>query len=213
MHHIGIKELFAFGEAQFHWSQSFEISHRKPSQSLECFSLLRSRSRSPRRRAHSPERRRDERSVPTAYRISNSPGNSRKRPRSRWGGSEQPAACRLLSWSLTVVSFVCSGDLIEKEVFGRKKIWTHLLFFPVLAYVWTAAVQSSWWMLIRCCLLAMRVQIALGVLYFPLLGHFLMLWLGKLYDLCTGHSTTVMSAFLTSHHICIRAALIWQTVI
>ncbi|XP_014748190.1 PREDICTED: splicing factor, suppressor of white-apricot homolog isoform X2 [Sturnus vulgaris] len=43
----------------------------------------RSRSRSPRRRAHSPERRRDERSVPTAYRISNSPGNGRKRPRSR----------------------------------------------------------------------------------------------------------------------------------
>ncbi|KAM7034150.1 splicing factor, suppressor of white-apricot homolog isoform 5-T5 [Acridotheres tristis] len=43
----------------------------------------RSRSRSPRRRAHSPERRRDERSVPTAYRISNSPGPGRKRPRSR----------------------------------------------------------------------------------------------------------------------------------
>ncbi|XP_061211346.1 splicing factor, suppressor of white-apricot homolog isoform X1 [Neopsephotus bourkii] len=43
----------------------------------------RSRSRSPRRRAHTPERRRDERSVPTAYRISNSPGNSRKRPRSK----------------------------------------------------------------------------------------------------------------------------------
>ncbi|XP_066056169.1 splicing factor, suppressor of white-apricot homolog isoform X2 [Chamaea fasciata] len=45
--------------------------------------LCRSRSRSPRRRAHTPERRRDERSVPTAYRISNSPGNSRKRPRSK----------------------------------------------------------------------------------------------------------------------------------
>uniref|UniRef100_A0A8C5U3A3 Splicing factor, suppressor of white-apricot homolog n=1 Tax=Malurus cyaneus samueli TaxID=2593467 RepID=A0A8C5U3A3_9PASS len=42
-----------------------------------------SRSRSPRRRAHTPERRRDDRSVPTAYRISNSPGNSRKRPRSK----------------------------------------------------------------------------------------------------------------------------------
>ncbi|NXV81507.1 SFSWA protein, partial [Atlantisia rogersi] len=42
-----------------------------------------SRSRSPRRRAHTPERRREERSVPTAYRISNSPGNSRKRPRSK----------------------------------------------------------------------------------------------------------------------------------
>uniref|UniRef100_A0A452RQF5 Splicing factor, suppressor of white-apricot homolog n=1 Tax=Ursus americanus TaxID=9643 RepID=A0A452RQF5_URSAM len=43
----------------------------------------RSRSRSPRRRAHSPERRREERSVPTAYRMSNSPGVSRKRTRSR----------------------------------------------------------------------------------------------------------------------------------
>ncbi|XP_070076524.1 splicing factor, suppressor of white-apricot homolog isoform X4 [Equus caballus] len=42
----------------------------------------RSRSRSPRRRAHSPERRREERSVPTAYRMSNSPGVSRKRTRS-----------------------------------------------------------------------------------------------------------------------------------
>ncbi|NWU75379.1 SFSWA protein, partial [Onychorhynchus coronatus] len=50
---------------------------------LSVSSVLRSRSRSPRRRAHSPERRRDERSVPTAYRISNSPGNSRKRPRSK----------------------------------------------------------------------------------------------------------------------------------
>ncbi|NXE04811.1 SFSWA protein, partial [Lophotis ruficrista] len=45
--------------------------------------MSRSRSRSPRRRTHTPERRRDERSVPTAYRISNSPGNSRKRPRSK----------------------------------------------------------------------------------------------------------------------------------
>ncbi|XP_004844060.1 splicing factor, suppressor of white-apricot homolog isoform X3 [Heterocephalus glaber] len=43
----------------------------------------RSRSRSPRRRAHSPERRREERSVPTAYRMSSSPGASRKRARSR----------------------------------------------------------------------------------------------------------------------------------
>ncbi|KAB0356769.1 hypothetical protein FD754_000925 [Muntiacus muntjak] len=42
-----------------------------------------SRSRSPRRRAHSPERRREDRSVPTAYRMSNSPGVSRKRTRSR----------------------------------------------------------------------------------------------------------------------------------
>ncbi|XP_062942886.1 splicing factor, suppressor of white-apricot homolog isoform X1 [Cynocephalus volans] len=45
--------------------------------------MSRSRSRSPRRRAHSPERRREERSVPTAYRMSSSPGASRKRTRSR----------------------------------------------------------------------------------------------------------------------------------
>ncbi|XP_049721155.1 splicing factor, suppressor of white-apricot homolog isoform X1 [Elephas maximus indicus] len=45
--------------------------------------MSRSRSRSPRRRAHSPERRREERGVPTAYRVSNSPGASRKRTRSR----------------------------------------------------------------------------------------------------------------------------------
>ncbi|XP_060105067.1 splicing factor, suppressor of white-apricot homolog isoform X2 [Heteronotia binoei] len=42
----------------------------------------RSRSRSPRRRAHTPERRREERCVPTAYRVSNSPGMSRRRSRS-----------------------------------------------------------------------------------------------------------------------------------
>ncbi|XP_026543347.1 splicing factor, suppressor of white-apricot homolog [Notechis scutatus] len=44
---------------------------------------FRSRSRSPRRRAHTPERHREERSVPTAYRVSNSPGISRRRTRSR----------------------------------------------------------------------------------------------------------------------------------
>ncbi|XP_031193929.1 splicing factor, suppressor of white-apricot homolog isoform X2 [Mastomys coucha] len=55
------------------WS-SFEGRPGKPS---------RSRSRSPRRRAHSPERRREDRSVPTAYRMSGSPGVSRKRTRSR----------------------------------------------------------------------------------------------------------------------------------
>ncbi|XP_008767419.1 splicing factor, suppressor of white-apricot homolog isoform X3 [Rattus norvegicus] len=54
------------------WS-SFEGKPGKPS---------RSRSRSPRRRAHSPERRREDRSVPTAYRMSGSPGVSRKRTRS-----------------------------------------------------------------------------------------------------------------------------------
>ncbi|XP_061458303.1 splicing factor, suppressor of white-apricot homolog isoform X2 [Rhineura floridana] len=43
----------------------------------------RSRSRSPRRRAHTPERRREERCVPTAYRVSNSPGMSRRRAHSR----------------------------------------------------------------------------------------------------------------------------------
>ncbi|XP_048371034.1 splicing factor, suppressor of white-apricot homolog isoform X3 [Sphaerodactylus townsendi] len=42
----------------------------------------RSRSRSPRRRAHTPERRREERCIPTAYRVSNSPGMSRRRSRS-----------------------------------------------------------------------------------------------------------------------------------
>ncbi|XP_077164595.1 splicing factor, suppressor of white-apricot homolog isoform X2 [Paroedura picta] len=42
----------------------------------------RSRSRSPRRRAHTPERHREERCVPTAYRVSNSPGMSRRRSRS-----------------------------------------------------------------------------------------------------------------------------------
>ncbi|XP_028622085.1 splicing factor, suppressor of white-apricot homolog isoform X2 [Grammomys surdaster] len=55
------------------WS-SFEGKPGKPA---------RSRSRSPRRRAHSPERRREDRSVPTAYRMSGSPGVSRKRTRSR----------------------------------------------------------------------------------------------------------------------------------
>lgn len=48
-----------------------------------CRLPSRSRSRSPRRRAHSPERRREERSMPTAYRMSSSPGASRKRARSR----------------------------------------------------------------------------------------------------------------------------------
>ncbi|KAL9834526.1 LOW QUALITY PROTEIN: splicing factor, suppressor of white-apricot homolog [Geothlypis trichas] len=68
-------------------SKSRSRSHSKAKHSLptayRTVRHSRSRSRSPRRRAHSPERRRDERSVPTAYRISNSPGNSRKRPRSR----------------------------------------------------------------------------------------------------------------------------------
>ncbi|XP_074869166.1 splicing factor, suppressor of white-apricot homolog isoform X4 [Carettochelys insculpta] len=58
---------------------------------FDCWSSLegnpgktsRSRSRSPRRRVHSPERRREERAVPTAYRVTNSPGISRKRTRSR----------------------------------------------------------------------------------------------------------------------------------
>ncbi|XP_046301913.1 splicing factor, suppressor of white-apricot homolog isoform X5 [Marmota monax] len=55
-----------------------------PGKTTECHvTLSRSRSRSPRRRAHSPERRREDRSVPTAYRMSSSPGASRKRTRSR----------------------------------------------------------------------------------------------------------------------------------
>ncbi|XP_051489741.1 splicing factor, suppressor of white-apricot homolog isoform X2 [Apus apus] len=68
-------------------SKSRSRSHSKAKHSLptayRTVRHSRSRSRSPRRRAHTPERRRDERSIPTAYRISNSPGNSRKRPRSK----------------------------------------------------------------------------------------------------------------------------------
>lgn len=62
-------------------------SHSKAKHSLpsayRTVRRSRSRSRSPRRRAHSPERRREDRSVPTAYRMSGSPGVSRKRTRSR----------------------------------------------------------------------------------------------------------------------------------
>ncbi|XP_074061344.1 splicing factor, suppressor of white-apricot homolog isoform X6 [Macrotis lagotis] len=68
-------------------SKSRSRSHSKAKHSLpsayRTVRRSRSRSRSPRRRAHSPERRREERSVPTAYRLSNSPGISRKRTRSR----------------------------------------------------------------------------------------------------------------------------------
>ncbi|XP_005018141.2 splicing factor, suppressor of white-apricot homolog isoform X3 [Anas acuta] len=68
-------------------SKSRSRSHSKAKHSLptayRTVRHSRSRSRSPRRRAHTPERRREERSVPTAYRISNSPGNSRKRARSK----------------------------------------------------------------------------------------------------------------------------------
>ncbi|XP_027989496.1 splicing factor, suppressor of white-apricot homolog isoform X3 [Eptesicus fuscus] len=68
-------------------SKSRSRSHSKAKHSLpsayRTARRSRSRSRSPRRRAHSPERRREERSVPTAYRVSNSPGVSRKRTRSR----------------------------------------------------------------------------------------------------------------------------------
>ncbi|XP_072206928.1 splicing factor, suppressor of white-apricot homolog isoform X2 [Excalfactoria chinensis] len=68
-------------------SKTRSRSHSKAKHSLptayRTVRHSRSRSRSPRRRAHTPERRREERSVPTAYRISNSPGNSRKRARSK----------------------------------------------------------------------------------------------------------------------------------
>ncbi|XP_038229724.1 splicing factor, suppressor of white-apricot homolog isoform X4 [Dermochelys coriacea] len=68
-------------------SKSRSRSHSKAKHSLptayRTVRHSRSRSRSPRRRLHSPERRREERAVPTAYRISNSPGMSRKRTRSR----------------------------------------------------------------------------------------------------------------------------------
>ncbi|XP_069353110.1 splicing factor, suppressor of white-apricot homolog isoform X5 [Eulemur rufifrons] len=68
-------------------SKSRSRSHSKAKHSLpsayRTVRRSRSRSRSPRRRAHSPERRREERGVPTAYRVSSSPGASRKRTRSR----------------------------------------------------------------------------------------------------------------------------------
>ncbi|XP_007953221.1 splicing factor, suppressor of white-apricot homolog [Orycteropus afer afer] len=68
-------------------SKSRSRSHSKAKHALpsayRTVRRSRSRSRSPRRRVHSPERRREERSVPTAYRVSNSPGISRKRTRSR----------------------------------------------------------------------------------------------------------------------------------
>ncbi|XP_074869165.1 splicing factor, suppressor of white-apricot homolog isoform X3 [Carettochelys insculpta] len=68
-------------------SKSRSRSHSKAKHSLptayRTVRHSRSRSRSPRRRVHSPERRREERAVPTAYRVTNSPGISRKRTRSR----------------------------------------------------------------------------------------------------------------------------------
>ncbi|XP_042297515.1 splicing factor, suppressor of white-apricot homolog isoform X2 [Sceloporus undulatus] len=68
-------------------SKSRSRSHSKVKHSLptayRTVRHSRSRSRSPRRRAHTPERRREERSVPTAYRVTNSPGMSRRRTRSR----------------------------------------------------------------------------------------------------------------------------------
>lgn len=72
---------------KYHSSKSRPRSHSKAKHALpsayRTARRSRSRSRSPRRRAHSPERRREDRSVPTAYRVSNSPGVSRKRTRSR----------------------------------------------------------------------------------------------------------------------------------
>ncbi|XP_040843086.1 splicing factor, suppressor of white-apricot homolog isoform X4 [Ochotona curzoniae] len=68
-------------------SKSGSRSHSKAKHSLpsayRTVRRSRSRSRSPRRRVHSPERRREERSIPTAYRMSSSPGASRKRTHSR----------------------------------------------------------------------------------------------------------------------------------
>uniref|UniRef100_L7MZQ4 Splicing factor, suppressor of white-apricot homolog n=2 Tax=Anolis carolinensis TaxID=28377 RepID=L7MZQ4_ANOCA len=68
-------------------SKSRSRTHSKAKHSLptayRTVRHSRSRSRSPRRRAHTPERRREERSVPTAYRVTNSPGMSRRRTRSR----------------------------------------------------------------------------------------------------------------------------------
>ncbi|XP_033030870.1 splicing factor, suppressor of white-apricot homolog isoform X2 [Lacerta agilis] len=74
--------------SKYHSSSKSRVrSHSKAKHSLptayRTVRHSRSRSRSPRRRAHTPERRREERSVPTAYRVSNSPGMSRRRTRSR----------------------------------------------------------------------------------------------------------------------------------
>ncbi|NWQ61727.1 SFSWA protein, partial [Neopipo cinnamomea] len=84
----GLKEDFSITDntkkiIPFFLTSLLGVKSITKSKLVSVSSLLRSRSRSPRRRAHSPERRREERSVPTAYRISNSPGNSRKRPRSK----------------------------------------------------------------------------------------------------------------------------------
>ncbi|KAM6423521.1 splicing factor, suppressor of white-apricot homolog isoform 3-T3 [Liasis olivaceus] len=68
-------------------SKARSRSHSKAKHSLptayRTVRHSRSRSRSPRRRVHTPERHREERNVPTAYRVSNSPGISRRRTRSR----------------------------------------------------------------------------------------------------------------------------------
>ncbi|XP_006901035.1 PREDICTED: splicing factor, suppressor of white-apricot homolog [Elephantulus edwardii] len=68
-------------------SKSRSRSHSKAKHALpsayRTVRRSRSRSRSPRRRVHSPERRREDRGVPTAYRVSNSPRVSHKRMRSR----------------------------------------------------------------------------------------------------------------------------------
>uniref|UniRef100_A0A8C6ZQI6 Splicing factor, suppressor of white-apricot homolog n=1 Tax=Nothoprocta perdicaria TaxID=30464 RepID=A0A8C6ZQI6_NOTPE len=86
-------------------SKSRSRSHSKAKHSLptayRTVRHSRSRSRSPRRRAHTPERRREERSVPTAYRISNSPGNSRKRTRSS-GMNLETIYCAFLIWILSL---------------------------------------------------------------------------------------------------------------
>uniref|UniRef100_G3TDB0 Splicing factor, suppressor of white-apricot homolog n=1 Tax=Loxodonta africana TaxID=9785 RepID=G3TDB0_LOXAF len=68
-------------------SKSRSRSHSKAKHALpSAYRTVRrsrwSRCRSPRRRAHSPERRREER-APHSHRVSNSPGASRKRTRSR----------------------------------------------------------------------------------------------------------------------------------
>ncbi|XP_063171847.1 splicing factor, suppressor of white-apricot homolog isoform X1 [Candoia aspera] len=68
-------------------SKARSRSHSKAKHSLptayRTVRHSRSRSRSPRRRVRTPERHREERNVPTAYRVSNSPGISRRRTRSR----------------------------------------------------------------------------------------------------------------------------------
>ncbi|ELK26445.1 Splicing factor, suppressor of white-apricot like protein [Myotis davidii] len=101
---------------KYHSSKSRPRSHSKAKHALpsayRTARRSRSRSRSPRRRAHSPERRREDRSVPTAYRVSNSPGVSRKRTRSR--GVSQEKEGQISSAIVSSVQSKITQDLMAK---------------------------------------------------------------------------------------------------